>query len=122
MYAIIRTGGRQFRAEPTNLMVLRAYAYKNLGLLVDARRLGEDIGTSAVLERYVRWRRFDNLTLAAMTDGFDRLFATDNPIIRTVRDAGMAAVNAVPAARRFFMAEAGGSVGDLPRLLKGEAL
>ena len=90
--------------------------------LVDARRLGEDIGSVSVLERYVAWRRFDNLALSAMTDGFDRLFATDNPLVRTVRDAGMAAVNAVPAARRFFMAEAGGSVGDVPRLLRGEAL
>lgn len=90
--------------------------------LVEARRLGEDIGSASVLERYVRWRRFDNLAMAAMTDGFDRLFATDNPLVRGVRDAGMAVVNAVPAARRFFMAEAGGSVGDVPRLLRGEAL
>lgn len=91
-------------------------------VLVEARRLGEDIGSAAVLERYVRWRRFDNLAMSAMTDGFDRLFATDNSLIRTVRDAGMAAVNAVPAARRFFMAEAGGAVGDLPRLLRGQPL
>ena len=90
--------------------------------LVEARRLGEDIGTAPVLERYVRWRRFDNLAMAAITDAFDRLFATDNAIVRGARDAGMAAVNAVPTARRFFMAEAGGAVGDLPRLLKGEAL
>lgn len=90
--------------------------------LVEARRLGEDIGSAPVLERYVRWRRFDNMAMAAMTDGFDRLFATDNPLVRGVRDAGMAAVNALPGARRFFMAEAGGAVGDVPRLLRGEAL
>ena len=34
----------------------------------------------------------------------------------------MAAVNRIGPARRFFMHEAGGAVGDLPRLLKGEAL
>ena len=34
----------------------------------------------------------------------------------------MAAVNAVGPARRFFMHEAGGATGDLPRLLRGEAL
>jgi 2-octaprenyl-6-methoxyphenol hydroxylase len=34
----------------------------------------------------------------------------------------MAAVNRVGPARRFFMQEAGGAVGDLPRLLRGEAL
>lgn len=90
--------------------------------LVEARRLGEDIGSDAVLARYARWRRFDNLAMGAMTDGFDRLFASDNPLIRAVRDAGMAAVNATPIARRFFMAEAGGAVGNLPRLLKGQPL
>lgn len=90
--------------------------------LVDARRLGEDIGSPSVLARYQGWRRFDNVTMALMMEAFDRTFATDNPLIRAVRDSGMATVNAIPAARRFFMAEAGGAVGDLPRLLKGEAL
>jgi len=91
-------------------------------VLVEARRLGEDIGGAAVLERYLRWRRFDNVTMAMMMDAFDRTFATDNPVVRGVRDLGMAAVNAVPAARRFFMAEAGGAVGNLPKLLRGEPL
>ncbi len=35
---------RQFRAEPTDLMVLRAYSYKNLGLRADALRLFEALG------------------------------------------------------------------------------
>lgn len=91
-------------------------------VLVEARRLGEDIGALSVLQRYDRWRRFDNLAMSAMTDGFDRLFATDNPLIRLVRDAGMAAVNVTGPARRFFMQEAGGAVGDLPRLLRGQPL
>ena len=30
-------------------------------VLVDAVRLGEDIGSAAVLERYAAWRRFDNV-------------------------------------------------------------
>jgi 2-octaprenyl-6-methoxyphenol hydroxylase len=91
-------------------------------VLVDAVRLGEDIGSPAVLERYARWRRFDNVMLAAATDGFTRLFSTDNPLVRLARGAGMGAVNAIGPARRFFMQEAGGAVGDLPRLLRGQAL
>lgn len=91
-------------------------------VLVEARRLGEDIGALSVLQRYDRWRRFDNLAMSAMTDGLDRLFATDNPLVRLVRDAGMAAVNVTGPARRFFMQEAGGAVGDLPRLLRGQPL
>lgn len=91
-------------------------------VLVDARRLGEDIGSELVLERYARWRRFDNVMLAAATDGFTRLFSNDNPLLRLARGAGVGMVNAIGPARRFFMQEAGGATGELPRLLKGEAL
>ncbi|MDO1559076.1 UbiH/UbiF/VisC/COQ6 family ubiquinone biosynthesis hydroxylase [Brevundimonas sp. 2R-24] len=90
--------------------------------LVEAHRLGQDIGSETVLERYARWRRFDNTVLAGGVDVFQRLFSNDQPVVRTVRNLGMAAVNSLPAARRFFMQEAGGAVGDLPRLLKGQAL
>ena len=91
-------------------------------ILVEAARLGEDIGSPVVLERYAAWRRFDTATLAAGTDLFVRLFSNDNPLLRLARGAGMAAVNRIGPARRFFMTEAGGAVGDLPRLLRGEAL
>lgn len=91
-------------------------------VLVDARRLGEDIGSLQVLDRYAAWRRFDNVMLAAATDGFVRLFSNDNPLLRLARGAGMSVVGSIGPARRFFMQEAGGAVGDLPRLLKGEAL
>ena len=91
-------------------------------VLVEAQRLGEDIGSEAVLERYAAWRRFDTITLSAGMDAFVRLFSNDNPLLRLARGAGMAAVNRIGPARRFFMTEAGGAVGDLPRLLKGEAL
>jgi len=91
-------------------------------VLVEAARLGEDLGSPIVLERYARWRRFDNVMLAAATDGFTRLFSNDNPLARLARGAGMNVVNAIGPARRFFMQEAGGATGDLPRLLRGEAL
>jgi 2-octaprenyl-6-methoxyphenol hydroxylase len=91
-------------------------------VLADAVRLGEDIGSAAVLERYARWRRFDTVMLAAATDAFTRLFSTDEPLLRLARGAGMGVVNAIGPARRFFMQEAGGAVGDLPRLLRGERL
>ena len=90
--------------------------------LVDAARLGEDFGSEAVLERYARWRRFDTVAVAAASDAFVRLFSNDNPLLRLARGVGMSAVNRIGPARRFFMHEAGGATGDLPRLLKGEAL
>ena len=91
-------------------------------VLAEAMRLGEDIGSAVVLERYARWRRLDNLAVSLACDGFNRLFSNDNPLLRTVRGAGLALVNRIGPARRFFMQEAGGALGDLPRLLRGEAL
>jgi 2-octaprenyl-6-methoxyphenol hydroxylase len=89
-------------------------------VLIEAVRLGEDIGSEIVLDRYARWRRFDNTALTAGFDGFVRLFSNDLPPVRLARDLGIAAVNRIPALRRAFMHEAGGATGDLPRLLRGE--
>lgn len=88
----------------------------------DAARVGEDFGAEPVLSRYARWRRLDNLSVSLACDGFNRLFANDNLVLRAARGAGLALVNRIGPARRFFMQEAGGALGDLPRLLRGEAL
>jgi 2-octaprenyl-6-methoxyphenol hydroxylase len=91
-------------------------------VLVDARRLGLDIGAADVLARYQRWRRFDNTVLVAATDSLNRLFSNDVPVVRLVRDLGLGAVNRIAPLKRLFMRHAMGVVGELPRLLKGEAL
>ncbi|PZU60822.1 MAG: 2-octaprenyl-6-methoxyphenyl hydroxylase [Brevundimonas sp.] len=91
-------------------------------VLAEAARLGEDIGAETVLERYARWRRFDNAALAAGFDAFVRLFSNDIAPVRLARDIGLAAVNRIGPLRRAFMHEAGGATGDLPRLLRGEAV
>ncbi|MGA0544520.1 UbiH/UbiF/VisC/COQ6 family ubiquinone biosynthesis hydroxylase [Brevundimonas sp. VNH65] len=89
-------------------------------VLIEAMRLGEDIGSELVLDRYARWRRFDNTVLAAGFDAFVRLFSNDIAPVRLARGLGMAAVNRIGPLRRAFMREAGGATGDLPKLLKGE--
>jgi 2-octaprenyl-6-methoxyphenol hydroxylase len=91
-------------------------------LLVDAHRLGLDLGSSNLLRQYERWRRFDSLTLTTVTDGLNRLFANDFPPLKLARDLGLAAVNNAPGLKRFFMRHAMGVTGDLPRLVKGESL
>lgn len=90
--------------------------------IVDARRLGIDIGLSATLERYQRWRRVDNLTLIAVTDGLNRLFSTDFAPVALARRIGMAAVENMPGLKRLFMRHAMGTVGELPRLVAGQML
>lgn len=89
-------------------------------VIVDASRLGLDIGALTVLERYQRWRRFDNVALSLLMDGLNRLFSNDIGPVRLARDLGLGIVNQIGPMRRFFMRHAGGAVGDLPRLLKGE--
>ena len=91
-------------------------------VLVDAKRLGLDIGAADTLERYARWRRADNFTMVAATDLLNRLFSNDIAPLRLVRDLGLAAVNRVPPLRRFFVRHAMGLVGDLPKLIRGERL
>jgi 2-octaprenyl-6-methoxyphenol hydroxylase len=89
--------------------------------LLDAARLGRDLGALDTLKRYERWRRFDSFALAAGTDALNRLFSNDIAPLRQLRDLGLGIVDAIGPARRFFMRHAGGDIGKLPRLLKGEA-
>ena len=91
-------------------------------VLADARRLGLDLGGKDVLDRYQRWRRFDNMTMLAMTDGLNRLFSNNIGPIRLARDVGLATVNRLPRLKRTFMRHAMGVVGTLPRLMRGEAI
>jgi 2-octaprenyl-6-methoxyphenol hydroxylase len=90
--------------------------------VVDARRLGLDPGGADVLVRYERWRRFDGLALAGITDGLNRLFANDLLPLRLARELGLGLVDRTPPLKRFFMRHAAGLLGDLPRLMRGEAL
>ena len=79
-------------------------------VLTEARARGEDIGALDVLERYQARRRFDATMLAFATDGLDRLFSSDRPGLRLLRDLGMAAVGRSGPLRRFFAARAAGVV------------
>ena len=91
-------------------------------VLVDGRRVGLEPGDAAQLARYAAWRRSDVLALAAVTDALNRLFSNDLAPLRLARSAGLAAVNQMPALKRIFMRHAMGTVGAVPRLMRGEGL
>jgi 2-octaprenyl-6-methoxyphenol hydroxylase len=91
-------------------------------LLIDRRRLGLDVGAPELLSDYERRRRVDNLTLAAVTDALNRLFSNANHPLKLVRDLGLAAVNVVPPLKRVLMRHAMGTLGTVPRLVRGERL
>ncbi len=90
--------------------------------IADVARLGLDPGGPDVLERYQRWRRFDTMTMGIATDGLNRLFSNHSDVLRLARDIGLGLVERMPALKRMFIREAAGFTGDVPKLLKGEAL
>ena len=90
--------------------------------IVEADRLGQDIGTLDVLERYQMWRRFDTVQMGVVTDVLNRLFSNDNSILRAARTFGLGVVDRLPTMKRFFINQAAGEDNSAPRLLRGEPI
>jgi 2-octaprenyl-6-methoxyphenol hydroxylase len=91
-------------------------------VIVDAARLGIDLGQADVLERYQRWRRFDTMVMGLATNSLNLLFSNKSTLLRTVRDIGLGLVDRMPPLKGAFIRQAAGLSGEVPRLLKGEAL
>jgi 2-octaprenyl-6-methoxyphenol hydroxylase len=90
--------------------------------VVDAVRLGIDPGQADVLERYQRWRRFDTMAMGFATNTLNVLFSNESTLLRGVRDIGLGLVDRMPPLKNAFIRQAAGLTGEVPRLLKGEAL
>jgi 2-octaprenyl-6-methoxyphenol hydroxylase len=91
-------------------------------VIVDAARLGIDLGQADVLERYQRWRRFDTMAMGFATNSLNLLFSNKSTLLRSVRDIGLGLVDRMPPLKSAFIRQAAGLAGEVPRLLKGEAL
>ncbi|MBS3647869.1 ubiquinone biosynthesis hydroxylase [Pseudaminobacter sp. 19-2017] len=90
--------------------------------IVEADRLGRDIGALDVLQRYERWRRFDTLQMGITTDVLNRLFSNDFAPLRTIRDIGLGMVDRMPRLKDYFIRQAAGMASGTPRLLRGEGI
>lgn len=88
-------------------------------VLIDARREKKDIGSRRVLRRYERWRRGSNELMLATMDGFKRLFGSDDPIARGLRNFGLDIVDSLAPVKHRIMMYAAGLAGDLPKLMRG---
>lgn len=91
-------------------------------VVVDAARLGLDIGQADVLERYQRWRRFDTMAMGVATNSLNLLFSNRSDLLRGLRDIGLGLVDRLPPLKSAFIRQAAGLTGEVPRLLRGEAL
>jgi 2-octaprenyl-6-methoxyphenol hydroxylase len=91
--------------------------------VVEADRLGLDIGSLTVLERYQTWRRFDTFRMGVTTDVLNRLFSNDSTPVRVLRDLGLGIIDRLPSLKGYFIREAAGtSSGGSPRLLSGQSI
>jgi len=90
--------------------------------IIEGIRLGLDAGDPSSLMRYARWRRADVATMAAATDGLNRLFSNDIGALRAVRDLGLTLVDRAGPVKDALIRTAAGSVGSGPKLLLGQPI
>lgn len=90
--------------------------------IVEADRLGLDIGQLNILERYQQWRRFDTVRMGVVTDVLNRLFSNDNSFLRAARTIGLGIVDRLPSLKDQFINQASGRHSGNPALLNGEAI
>jgi len=80
------------------------------------------LGRPNVLDRYQRWRALRHHGDGLATNSLNLLFSNESTLLRTVRDIGLGLVDRAPPLKSMFIRQAAGLAGEVPRLLKGEAL
>jgi len=90
-----------------------------LAAVLEESGTGGRSGALAVLRRYERWRRSENLLAATALDGLERLFGTSHPLTGQLRVAGLGALRRLPYLKREFAGRALGTRGDIPEFLRG---
>jgi 2-octaprenylphenol hydroxylase len=102
--------------QGVNLGLLDAAALAQL--LLDARREREDPGALRVLRQYERWRKSEVAFMSTAIDGFDRLLAHGRGPLSKLAQRGLGLVNRSQELKRFFIARALGTSGELPRVAR----
>jgi 2-octaprenyl-6-methoxyphenol hydroxylase len=88
-------------------------------VLVEGARLGLDLGDQQLLDRYQRWRGLDTFMVSLATDSLTRIYGVPGQTASRVRRFGMSLINRIGPVKDRLMAEARGTSGDLPLLLRG---
>lgn len=87
-------------------------------VLVAARAQGEDIGSDAVLNRFVAARDADRRGVIQFTDSLVKLFRSDRPGMGLLRDLGLLLFDLTLPAKRALSRVSWGFAGRLPRLAR----
>ena len=88
-------------------------------VLVEGARLGLDLGDRQLLDRYQAWRGVDTFMVALATDTLARIYGVKGKTASRVRRFGMGLIDRIGPVKDRLMAEARGTSGDLPLLLRG---
>ena len=102
--------------QGVNLGLLDAAALAQL--LLDAHQEREDPGALRVLRQYERWRKSEVAFMSSAIDTFDRFLAHGRGPLSKLAQRGLGWVNRSQELKRFFIARALGTEGELPRVAK----
>lgn len=76
--------------------------------LVRGQAKGLPVGHPSVLERYQRRRKPDNLAMMVAMEGFKRLFAGTDPVLKVLRNQGMSKLNQLAPVKNQLIRKAMG--------------
>ena len=91
-------------------------------IIMDALRLGEDIGSANTLNIYAKKRRFDMMTRYHGVDSYNRIVSNNLGFLRSFRKAGLKTLESVPVFKNLAMQHGLQPTNDDSRLMRGEAL
>jgi ubiquinone biosynthesis UbiH/UbiF/VisC/COQ6 family hydroxylase len=74
--------------------------------VLDTREAWRGLGDERLLRRYARSRALPTAAMARLTDGLLHLFATEQPLLRELRNRGMTLVNRAGPVKRWLTAQA----------------
>ena len=87
-------------------------------IIAEAQQRNRPIASRPVLRRYERSRRGDNLVTKKSMEAINRLFSNDTPGVRQLRNLGLNITDRIAPAKAFFMRQALGMEGEVPKLCK----
>ena len=91
-------------------------------VLIDASNKGKNIADIAVLKRYERLRRNENLKMMTVMDLFYRVFSNQLMPVKFLRNLGLGLAERITPLKNKVMRGAMGLEGRLPKLAKGETI
>ena len=77
-----------------------------LARVLAQREAWRSLGDARLLRRYARERLLPTLAMGHMTDGLQRLFASETPALRVLRSQGLSLLNRLPPLKKLLAGQA----------------